>query len=194
MSLMDDYSLTPRERAMLTALPRYRVGSAALEDRVVDALVRHGLLRRVGAAFGRAPWRVLSYLSAAAAVFVLGAAVDRTVNAADSAPASVGAAGGAVAIAMLAAASGAETRKSDSIWQRGVSRMAPLVRGAGNAAVSAVTQLPGDTVDALARIAGNFARATYRAASLQLARTHADSVVAMARSSRGFLLAEPVAR
>ena len=188
---MDEFSLTPRERAMLSALPRHRVGSAVLEDRVVDALVRRGLLRRLGAAFGRAPWRVLSYLSAAAAVFVLGAAVDRTVHAADSVPAPAST-GESVALAAPSADAG-PGRESDSVWHRGAARVLPLVHRVGTVTVGAIVMLPNDTVDVLARFARDFARSTFRAAALQLARTRADSMVAMARSS-GYALAEPVAR
>jgi hypothetical protein len=177
MSPMDD-RLTPRERAMFASLPRQRVGSAALEDRVVSSLVQRGLLRRTMMAFGRAPWRVLSQLGATAAVFIIGVLVGRTGQAAnvvhperDVVAVGVVAGGALAGTALLA---GTE-RQSKGSFQPVMRRMGSATMGA------ALVMLPPDTVDALLRIARDFARVTVRAASLQLARSHADTMVAMAR-------------
>jgi hypothetical protein len=183
---MGDY-LSERERAMFAALPRYRLGSAVLEDRVVSALVKRGLLRRAITAFGRAPWRVLSQLSAAAAVLVGVIALGRATQAADLdrgvGPVVANGFVAAVALDSIRRLTGARGEAA---------ALLPIVRRMGSVAAGAVVMLPADTVDAIARIARDMARTTYRAASLQLARTRRDTMVALARSQG--IYPEPLAR
>ncbi len=180
MRHMDD-QLTARERAMFASLPRHRVGSAALEDRVVHSLMERGLLRRVTMAFGRSPWRVLGQLTAAAMVFVVGVVVGRTGQAASIPVASrdlqavEGLAG--TPGARVAAVGMAQTTPSH------VSSLGPILQRVGSVYVGVLVMLPVDTVDALTRIARDVARMTFNAAALQLARTHRDTVVAMLRTS-----------
>jgi hypothetical protein len=196
--------LSPRERAMLSSLPRARVGSAALEDRVVTALVQRGMLRRTVMAFGRAPWRMMVPLSAAAAVFLMSAVLGRTSQAADVA-ATNEAAGTSASLAVgteenmlleTAASIGDSIRLaaivSGAMAARHVtnSPLMPAVERMGSTYAGAFTLLRPDTVQALARIARDLVRTTYRAAALQLARTRADSMFALAPMA----LPEPVAR
>jgi hypothetical protein len=183
---MDDGSmgLTGRERAMLAALPRYRVGSAALEDRVVGALMRRGLLQRTVVAFGRAPWRVLTQLAAAAAVFLMGALLWRTSQATEVPGASGMLANGSHATSAQATPGTASLAGDarDTILALAVAS-APVVRRMGTAYAGALIMLPADTVESLARIARDFARFTVRAAGLQLARTHEDTMMVLARTA-----------
>jgi hypothetical protein len=156
--------LTPRERAMFAALPRHRVGSAALEERVVGALVQHGLLRRMSIVFGRTPWRVMTQLAAAAAVFVVGVLVGQNVRATTKSPVLP-----SVESQDLAATQGAEVQPEE---------LAPLIKRVGTAYVSVIAMLPADTVDTLARMAHNVAVSTFRAAASQMSKLHSDSVQA----------------
>jgi hypothetical protein len=181
MRHMDD-QWTARERTMLASLTRHRVGSAALEDRVVHALVERGLLRRVAMAFGRSSLRVLGQLTAAAMVFVVGVVVGRTGHAADVPVASrdhhavEGLAGGQAATMVpdLALEQAAPIPRAS---------LGPILQRVGTAYVGVLVMLPVDTVDALTRIARDVARMTFNAAALQLARTHRDTIIAMRRAA-----------
>jgi hypothetical protein len=180
--LRNDDDLTPRERAMFAALPRHRVGSAALEDRVVAALMHRGLLHRMSAAFGRTPWRVVTQLAAAAAVFVMGAVYGQSSLAASkqrSAPT------GPDLVSMQNEQTG-EVKPED---------LAPLIKRVGTAYVSVLSMLPADTVDTLARFAHQAAKATWRAAASQMARVHsADSVRAVLHVADSGMTLAPVRR
>jgi hypothetical protein len=181
--------LSPRERMMLSSLPRARVGSAALEDRVVTALVQRGLLRRTVMAFGRAPWRMMVPLSAAAAVFLMSAVLGRTSQAADVAATTEATGPSASLSSSIADSMRLAMFVSGALTARRVTN-SPIVNRVGSTYAGAFTLLRPDTVQTLARIARDIVVTTYRAAALQLARTHQDSMFALARTA----LPEPVAR
>jgi hypothetical protein len=74
---MTDEELTPSEKKALESLPKEKVPSAFLEERVVRTLTRHGLLRfREGHHFIRITgWRIAGAMAACAAFVVCGFAL-----------------------------------------------------------------------------------------------------------------------
>ena len=152
--------LTPAMRAMLGALPRTRVPSAALENRVVGALRERGLLRRLTQSprFGGASWRRLTQVAGIAAVFVAGMFVGRGTT-----PAST--------LAMQHVESGKRIEGT---------QLPPTISRVGAAYVASLAMIPADTVDSIARIALKVARSTFGSAARELVRRMpADSIVAL---------------
>jgi hypothetical protein len=136
--------LTPEDRAQLAALPRERLSSAALEDRVVRALVAQHLLRpRRGSAVRLS--RLAAMIAAALMIFVGGYAAGRS-STVDSRPAAMGA-------------------RVDS------AQLGRLVQRAGSEYVRLLERIPvADSTDPRVTVGREAARATLRAAAKQVAR------------------------
>lgn len=172
--MQDRDELTPAMRAMLGALPRTRVPSAALEERVVGSLRARGLLRRLvrSPRLGAAGWRRLGQIAAAAGIFLAGIGVGQVTRSET-----------AVALRALEA-------------ERPVERaeVAPVIGRMGAAYAASIALIPQDTVDSLARIAMQVARTTFLGAAMQLARRMpADSLAALLAPAGVRLTASPVA-
>lgn len=147
-----DDDLTPDEHARFAALPRERLGSAALEDRVVRALVAERLLReRPG--FVLRTHHVFALIAASLVLFVGGFVAGRS--------------------SALTTNPRAMSTRVDS------AQLGRLVQRAGSEYVQLLERIPvADSSDPRATVGREAARATLRAAAKQVARVDPTDPVA----------------
>ena len=146
----DHEDLTPEERALFAALPRERLGSAALEARVVRALAAQQLLGR-RQRFVLGARHVAGLVAAALVLFVTGFAAGR---------------------------SSATVNRQAAVARVDSAQLGRLVQRAGSEYVRLLERIPvADSGDPRAAV-NQAARSTLRAAAKQIARVDPTDPVA----------------
>jgi len=177
MTLHDADDLTPSERSAFAGLTREHLGSAELEERVVESLRDRGLLHEAATAWrGLRWWR--GAVSAAAGILLL------AVGAYAGRHAALRSTAGAMNLAMdtLAAPGGAITAMVAHGDTMDAAQLGRALQRVGSEYVALLTLLPSSDT---ATMAFQVARATLLAAANQVARRAPSDAVAAAIVRRG---------
>jgi hypothetical protein len=144
----------------------------------VGALVERGMLRRMAAAFGRAPVQVLSRMAKVAAVFVVGMLVGRAPSAVRAASSDMQGPKSAIA-----------TAAQEVVDSVPVAELVPLIKRTGSQYVAVLAMIPRDTVDSIARLARKVAVETFRDMARQIELKNLFAVPSDSMRAFGMVLA-----